>query len=164
MVKWPQSHSIYWDIEDTRVAEYILGCPMAYCYMTRDANHIMGNMARWTLEAQATNTFWNVQVPKDAPGNWLQDVYKQQGKKPQLDWVDLPEPFDWKLYQPNCSFDSTVVAVLSKRSSGKSIPTGLLSLSCGMLSARLQPSFMRWSVYLSGWLANQIRPSAQLIW
>ena len=52
------------------------------------------NMARWALEARATITFWDGQVPEDAPGNQLQDVYEQQGIKPQLDWASLPKPFE----------------------------------------------------------------------
>ena len=67
--KWPQYHSIYWAIEDSRAAEQLLGQPMAYCHMTRDANYIADNMARWALEARATITFWEGQVSKDAPGN-----------------------------------------------------------------------------------------------
>ena len=60
-------------------------------------------MARWALEAQAIITFWDRQVPKDAPGNQLQDVYKQQGMNAmaglgklalavQLDMTDQPNP------------------------------------------------------------------------
>ena len=50
---------------------------MAYCHVTRDANCITDDMARWALEAQATIIFLDRQVPKDAPGNQIQDVYKQ---------------------------------------------------------------------------------------
>ena len=42
-------------------------------------------MARWVLEVQAIITFWDWQVPKDAPGNQLHYVYKQKGKKPWLE-------------------------------------------------------------------------------
>ena len=48
---------------------------MAYCHVTRDANCIADDMARWALEARATITLWDGQVPEDAPGNQLQDVY-----------------------------------------------------------------------------------------
>ena len=74
---------------------------MAYCHVTRDANCILDDMARQALEARATITFWDRQVPKDAPGNQLQDVYEQQGIKPWLDWASLPKPFDWRTDQPN---------------------------------------------------------------
>ena len=49
--KWSQRHSIYWALEDTRVAEQVLGQPVAYCHMTRYASCIADNMARWALEA-----------------------------------------------------------------------------------------------------------------
>ena len=83
--KWPHCHSIYWALEEARAVEWALGQPVAYYHMTRDANCIVDNMARWALEARATITFWDGQVPKDAPRNQLQDVYKQQGMKPWLD-------------------------------------------------------------------------------
>ena len=67
---------------------------MAYCHVTRDTNCISDDMARWTLEAQATITYWDGQVPEDAPENQLQDVYEQQGIKLWLDWASLPKPFD----------------------------------------------------------------------
>ena len=67
---------------------------MAYCHVTRDANCIPVDMARLALVAQATITFWDGQVPENAPGNQLQDVYKQQGIKLWLDWAILPKPFD----------------------------------------------------------------------
>ena len=59
----------YWALEDARAAEWVLGQPVAYCHITRDANCIADNMARQALEAQATITFWDGQVPEDAPGN-----------------------------------------------------------------------------------------------
>ena len=74
---------------------------MAYCHVTRDANCIPDDMARRALEARATITFWARQVPEDASSNQLQDVYEQQGIKPQLDWASLPEPFNWTSDQPN---------------------------------------------------------------
>ena len=67
--KWPQYHSIYWAIEYARAAEQSLGQAVAYCHMTRDANCIMDDMARQALEARATISYWDRQVPKDAPRN-----------------------------------------------------------------------------------------------
>ena len=70
--KWPQPHSIYWALENARAVEWVLGQPVAYHYTTRDTNCIVDNMARWALEARATITFWDGQVPDNAPGNQLQ--------------------------------------------------------------------------------------------
>ena len=67
--KWLQNHSIYWPLEDARAAEWVLGHPVAYCHVTRDANHVMDDMARWALETQATITFWDREVPEGAPRN-----------------------------------------------------------------------------------------------
>ena len=67
--KWPQRHSIYWSLKDARAAEQALEQPMTYHHMTRDANCIANGMARWALETQATITFWDGQVPEDAPAN-----------------------------------------------------------------------------------------------
>ena len=49
--KQSQHHSIYWAIEDARAAEPALGQPVAYCYITGDANSITDDIAWWTLEA-----------------------------------------------------------------------------------------------------------------
>ena len=67
--KQPQQHSIYWALEDARATEWPLGQLMAYHHITRDANCVGNNMARQALEARATITFWDWQVPKEAPGN-----------------------------------------------------------------------------------------------
>ena len=80
-----QCYSMYWALEDARAVEQVIGKPMAYYHMTRDANCVAHDMARRALEARATTTLWDGHVPKDAPGNQLQDVYKQKGIKPQLD-------------------------------------------------------------------------------
>ena len=72
-------------------------------------------MARQALEARATITFWDKQVPKDAPENQLQDLYKQQGMKPWLDWASLPELFNWMTNQPNLHLDITVASVFGQR-------------------------------------------------
>ena len=74
---------------------------MAYHYVTRDANCIADDMARRGLEARATITLCDGQVPKNAPGKQLQDVYEQQVMKPWLDWASLPELFGWTTNQPN---------------------------------------------------------------
>ena len=57
----------------------------------RDTNCVMDNMVRQAPEVWATMTLWEGLVPKNAPGNQLQGFYEQQGKKPSLDWVDLPK-------------------------------------------------------------------------
>ena len=88
---------------------------MTYWHVTRDANCIPDDMARWALEAQVTIIFWDGQVPKDAPGNQLQDVYEQQGIKPRLDWADLPKLFDWTTNQPDPQPDITVASVFGQR-------------------------------------------------
>ena len=49
--KWLQCHSIYWAIDDARAADRVLGMPMAYCHITRYANCVADNMAKWALEA-----------------------------------------------------------------------------------------------------------------
>ena len=50
---------------------------MAYRQVTRDANCIPDDMAKWALEARATIIFWDGQVSEDALRNQLQDVYEQ---------------------------------------------------------------------------------------
>ena len=40
----------FWVINDVKATEQALGQPIAYCYMTRDANCIVDNMARQALE------------------------------------------------------------------------------------------------------------------
>ena len=85
LFKGPQIHSIYWAIDDARAVVWVLGQPIAYFHVTRDANCIIDNMSRQILEVWATITLWDGQVPEDAPRNQLQDVYKQQGEKQQLD-------------------------------------------------------------------------------
>ena len=67
--KWLQCYSIYWAIEDARAVEWVLRQPMEYYHVTRDTKCVIDDMARQTLEAQATITFWDGQVPKDALGN-----------------------------------------------------------------------------------------------
>ena len=75
----------------------------------------MDDLARRALEARATITFWDGQVPEHAPGNQLQDVYEQQGVNLRLDWAKLPEPFNWMTNQPNPQLDVTVVTVFRQR-------------------------------------------------
>ena len=88
---------------------------MSYRHVTRDANCVPDDMARWALEARETIIYWDGEAPDDAPGNQLQDVYEQQGVKPRLDWADLPEPFDWKNVQPNPQPDVTVASIFGHR-------------------------------------------------
>ena len=67
--KWSQYHSIYWALENMRATKQVLGQPMAYRHMTRDTNCVANDMARRALEARATITFWDRQVPENAPDN-----------------------------------------------------------------------------------------------
>ena len=61
------------------------------------------NMARMGLRGIAYyHLLWDGQVPEDALGNKLQDVYKQEGAKLQLDWVDYAEPLNLES-SPNLS-------------------------------------------------------------
>ena len=41
-----QCHSIYWAIIDIRAVEWVVGQPLAYLYVTRDANYIVDGMTR----------------------------------------------------------------------------------------------------------------------
>ena len=41
---------------------------MANFHIIRDTKYIVDNMARQALEARSTITFWDEQVPEDAPG------------------------------------------------------------------------------------------------
>ena len=50
--KWPQCHSIYWALEDERAVEQVLGQPVAYCHVTRDANCIIDNIVKWALDVK----------------------------------------------------------------------------------------------------------------
>ena len=88
---------------------------MAYHHVTRDANCIPEDMTRRALEARATITFWDKQVPEDAPGNQIQNVYKQQGIKPQLNWASLPKPLDWMSNRPDPQPDVTVASLFGQR-------------------------------------------------
>ena len=54
-------------------------------------------------------------MPEDAPGNQLQDVYEQQGMKLRLDWVSLPEPFDWMANQYNPQLNIIVATIFGQR-------------------------------------------------
>ena len=42
---------------------------VTYYHVTKDTNCIVDKMARQALESKATITFWDGQVPKDAPCN-----------------------------------------------------------------------------------------------
>ena len=67
--KWPQCLSIYWALEDARAARGALGQPVAYHHVAKDANCVAYDMSRLAFEARSTITFWDGQVPKDAPGS-----------------------------------------------------------------------------------------------
>ena len=58
-----------------RAAEWVLGQLVTYYHITKDTNCVMDDIAKWALEAKATITLWEGQVPKDVPGNQLQDVF-----------------------------------------------------------------------------------------
>ena len=63
---------------------------------------------------QAIITFWDKQMSEDVPGNQLQGFSEKQGTKPQLDWVELPDPFDWILLQPKGYSDITMGTIFGK--------------------------------------------------
>ena len=88
---------------------------MAYWHVLRNFNCIIDDIARWVLESWANTTFRDEYMPEDAPGKQLQDAYEQQGLKPQLDWLDLPKPFDWMLPQPEGKLDIAIAAVFGRR-------------------------------------------------
>ena len=50
---------------------------MAYHHVTRDANWVANDIARRVLEVWTSITVWDRQVPKDAAGNQLQDIYER---------------------------------------------------------------------------------------
>ena len=50
---------------------------MAYRYVTRDANSVLDDIARRALEARETIIFWDGEVPNDALGNQLHNIYEQ---------------------------------------------------------------------------------------
>lgn len=72
----------------------MLGTPVAYRHVTRDANVVADDMARRALEAKEDVVYWSGEVPVDAPANQVTEVYEQQGTPPQLDWAGLPEPLE----------------------------------------------------------------------
>ena len=130
---------------------------MDYCHITRDANCVTDDMARRALEAQATITLWDRQVPKDAPGNQLQDVYEWQGIKSWLDWVSLPKPFNWTTNQPNLQPDVTVASIFGQRYAVRVAQSYLWEVRCkaAVQLARL----LKWT---EAYLIQQTRPQAWL--
>ena len=93
--KKPQRHTIYWAVEDIKCAEQVLGGPVAYRHITWEANCIADDMACRALMAKGDITYMQGDVPADAPPNQLEEVYAQQGARPQLDWSALPTPVNW---------------------------------------------------------------------
>ena len=93
--KKPQRHTIYWAVEDVKRAERTLGGPVAYCHVTREANCIADDMARQALTTKSDVTYMQGDVPANAPPNKVDEVYTQQGARPQLDWTALPTLVDW---------------------------------------------------------------------
>ena len=131
---------------------------MAYCYMTRDAKCIVDNMARWALEARATITFWDGQVPKDAPGNRLQDVYEQQGMKPWLDWAILLKLSNWMTNQPDLQPDITVATVFGQRYTVRVVQLYLWEAQCKATVWLCEYGNIDWE----GYLVQQTRPWVRL--
>ena len=103
---------------------------MAYYHVTRDANCVLDDMARRALEVRAIITFWDGQVPEDAPDNQLQDVYEQQGIKPWLDWASLPKPFEWMSNQPDPQPDTTVAPVFGQSYTARVAQLSLWEARC----------------------------------
>ena len=54
-------------------------------------------------------------MPKDTPGNQLQNIYKQEAMKPQLDWARLPKLLDRTSNWSDPQLDISVVAVFQQR-------------------------------------------------
>ena len=52
-------------------------------------------MARRALAAKGDVTYMQGDVPADAPPNQVDEVYAQQGARPQLDWSALSTLVDW---------------------------------------------------------------------
>ena len=80
--KKPQRHTIYWAVEDVKCAERVLGGPVAYCHVTREANYIADDMACRALAAKGDVTYMQGDVPDNAPSNQVEEVYAQQGTRP----------------------------------------------------------------------------------
>ena len=106
--KKPQRHTIYWAVEDIKQAERSLGGPVVYHHITCKASCVADDMARRALAAKGDVTYMQGDVPADAPPNQLEEVYTQQGARPQLDWSALPSPVDWsqRLQPPDVSVAS----------------------------------------------------------
>ena len=83
--KKPQRHTIYWAVEDVKQAERSLGGPVVYRHVMQEANCIADDMARRALTAKGDVMYMQGDVPADAPPNQLEEVYAQQGARPQLD-------------------------------------------------------------------------------
>ena len=122
----------------------------SYYNVLRDAKYIKDDMGRRDPEVWVTVTFWDLQAPEDAPGSLLQDVYKQQGEKLQLNWSGLPKPFDWKLHHPKGKLDITVAI--------KAMPLGSLSRNCWMPSMGPHCICVKLHIFISSQLDWRIRP------
>ena len=68
---------------------------MAYGHVMQEANCVADDMARRALMAKGDITYMQGEVPADAPPNQVDEVYVQQGARPQLNWSMLPTPVDW---------------------------------------------------------------------
>ena len=80
--KKPQQHTIYWAVEDVKHAERVLGGPVAYCHVMREANCVADDMVHCVLVAKGDITYMQGDVPDDAPSNQVEEVYAQQGTRP----------------------------------------------------------------------------------
>ena len=83
--KRPTRHSIYWALEEVRKAERSLS-GVAYRHVGRDFNQVADDMGRRALEARKDVVFWGGDLPEDAPGNQVGDVYDEQAGPCPLDW------------------------------------------------------------------------------
>ena len=68
---------------------------MAYHHVMWEANCVADNMACRALTAKGDVIYMQGDIPAEAPPNQLEEVYAQQGARPQLDWSALPTPVDW---------------------------------------------------------------------
>ena len=88
----PSRHLIYWALEEVKRAEQLIGKPVAYRHVTRDANLVADDMARRALEGRCDVIFWGGDTPSDAPTNQMPEVHEQQAPREHLDWTNLPSP------------------------------------------------------------------------
>ena len=91
----PSRHSINWALDEVKRAEQLIGKPIAYRHVIRDANLVANDMARRALEGRCDVIFWGGDTPSDALTNQMPEVHEQQAPREHLDWTALPLPMDF---------------------------------------------------------------------